>query len=76
MRAIHRACRDMRELIPHITSPATFIELFHSLLDLPLLAATLERADQYERTSACLYVRILVVASSWVFVCVCVCIID
>jgi len=34
---------ELEELLPTFVGPNTYLELFHSLLDLPLLAAALER---------------------------------
>jgi AP-5 complex subunit zeta-1 len=39
---------DIEELFPAFIGPSTYMELFHSILDLPLLAAALERIE-YER---------------------------
>ncbi len=38
--------------MPALVSPASLIELLHSVLDLPLLAGTLERAELYEKSTA------------------------
>jgi AP-5 complex subunit zeta-1 len=36
---------EFNELIPTFASPTTYLELFHALLDLPLLTATLEKLE-------------------------------
>lgn len=37
--------REVATLIPAIVSANTFVELFHSLLDMPLLCAAMERTE-------------------------------
>jgi hypothetical protein len=37
--------KEIEDLLPCFVSPSTFLELFHLLLDLPLVVAALERSD-------------------------------
>jgi len=46
---------EMDELLPTFVGPNTFLELFHSLLDLPLLTAVLERVHLERGASTLLH---------------------
>ena len=61
-------------LIPAFTTPALAQEVFHSLMDLPLIAAAMERREVCAASIVCVSVCLCLCLCLCVCACVCVCV--